>query len=288
MIYYDKKHLLEIIQAFYTLTGIRVGLLYTNTQEFFAYPDERSLFCTIVRADPEINKKCINCDLSHMEQCKKMNTSLVYTCHLGLTEVIAPLKENDTIICYFMFGQIIIDEFKEQSRLIIHNSIKEAGFDDMAIEKAIENINCVSSSKLKASIKVFEAIIMQIISTNLIKFTRMDFINHLNSFIDEHISEKIIVKDIYRYFQISRSSLYEYLKTYLDCGLSDYILNRKINYTKNLLINSKIKIGELSEKAGFSDYNYFSRVFRKKTGVSPRAFRQDKDEQEHQYVKLNS
>jgi AraC-like DNA-binding protein len=275
MIFYDKEHLLEIIQAFYTLSGIRTGLLYTNTQEFFSYPEERCLFCSMVRSKNEIDKKCMECDLLHMEKCKKLNAPIVYTCHLGLTEVIAPLKENNVIICYFMFGQIVIDEFKEQSRLLIYNNIKEAGFEDKTIHKAIDKISSVSGSKLNASVKIFEAIISRIFSTKLIKFSKMKFINHLNSFIDAHISEKILVKDIYEHLKIRRTSLYECSKNYLDCGLSEYILNRKIDCARNLLQNPAIKIGEVSEKVGFTDYNYFTRVFRSKTGISPRAYRKE-------------
>ena len=277
MIYYDKEHLLEIIQAFYTLSGIRVGLLYTNTQEFFSYPEERCLFCSIIRSNQEINKKCMECDLLHMEKCKKVNVPIVYTCHLGLTEVIAPLKENNVIICYFMFGQIILDEFKEQSRLLIYNNTKEAGFDDIILHKAIDKISCVSSSKLKASVKIFEVMISQIFSTRLIKYSKIKFVNHLNSFIDEHISEQILIKDIYDHLHIKRTSLYEHSKNYLDCGLGEYVLNRKIDYAKNLLKNQAIRIGEVSEKVGFSDYNYFTRVFRQKTGISPRAYRKSLD-----------
>jgi len=138
MIFYDKQHLLEILQAFHTLSGIRVGLLYSNTQEFLGYPDEWSLFCNIIRSNPEINKKCIDCDLMHIEKSKKMNTSIVYSCHMGLTEVIAPIKENDVIICFITIGQVIIDEFRDQSRLLIYNNIKEAGFDDNIIHNAIK------------------------------------------------------------------------------------------------------------------------------------------------------
>lgn len=277
MIYYDKEHLSELIQAFYALSGIRVGLLYANTQEFFSYPEERCSFCSIVRASQEVNKKCMECDLLHMEKCKKVNAPVIYNCHLGLTEVIAPLKEDNVIICYFMFGQIVLEEFKEQSRLEIYNNIKDAGFNEDIINKAIDKIDCVSSYKLKASVKIFEILISQIFSTKLIKFSKMKFINHLNTFIDEHISEKILVKDIYDHLKIKRTSLYECSKNYLDCGLSEYILNRKIDHAKIILKDQAVKISTVSEKVGFSDYNYFTRVFRQKTGFSPRMYRKNID-----------
>ena len=120
MIEYNEDLMKELADAFYTLSGIRMGLLDTDAHEFFAHPDERSIFCSIVRANPKINSNCIKCDLEYMQKCRKIKSSLVYTCHLGLTEVIVPIVDNDLVICYFMFGQIIIDELAEQSRKIIY------------------------------------------------------------------------------------------------------------------------------------------------------------------------
>ena len=53
-------------------------------------------------------------------------------------------------------------------------------------------------------------------------------------------------------------------------------LNRtRINYAQKLLLSRNInnyKIYEIAEMCGFTDQLYFSRVFKKMTGVSPKAF----------------
>ncbi|MCL2880086.1 MAG: PocR ligand-binding domain-containing protein [Treponema sp.] len=287
MIVYDKKHLDEIMDAFHTLSGIHVGLHYTNGMAFLSNLSGMSLFCSLIRTNPEIDKKCMDCDLQHMEECKKLNIPVVYNCHMGLTEVIVPLKENNVIICYCMFGQILIEEFKEHSRLLIYNNAKETGFDETILQNAIDKIQCVDSAKLKALVKILEIIMSQALLTKLINYPKINFLTNLNLFIDSHISENILIKDICENFHMSRSFLYTYSKKYIDCSVNEYILNRKINYMKNLLENSKLKIKELPPKIGFSDYNYFARVFRKKTGISPRAFRQGKDINPARDVKNN-
>jgi len=277
MINYDKENLYELAQAFHTLTGIRIGLLDPDAIEFFAYPPEKCLFCSIIRTNPQINKNCIRCDLEYMQKCKKMKSPIFYTCHLGLTEVIAPIKEDDIIICYFMFGQIIIDEFKEQSRSTIYDNIKNQGFDDNEIMNVINNIQCVSGAKLKATVKILDTILSYIFSTKLVTSTKIKFISRLNAYIDAHISETIHIDDLANHFNTSRTHLYELSKPYVDCGLSEYILQRKFLHAQDLLTNTKIRIIDLAEKVGFTDYNYFSRVFKKKTGLSPREYRYKKE-----------
>jgi AraC-like DNA-binding protein/ligand-binding sensor protein len=279
VIYYDEKELKRIIEAFYQVAGIKAGLYYINGQNFFTYPDSGlSPFCKIVRSDPETNQRCIDCDLLHMEECIKENAPMVYTCHLGLTEVIAPVKEDNTIIGFFMFGQFLIEESKKQTFLSIYDKVKglSVDVDDSALKNAMEKIVCVTSSKLKALVIIFEALISQIISTNVIDYSNIKFISNLNLFIDSHISESISIKNIYEHLNISRNFLYIYAKKYLDCNINEYILSRKINHAKNLLVNTKIKIKDLPDKTGFSDYHYFARIFKKLTGVSPRSYRQSR------------
>jgi AraC-like DNA-binding protein len=279
MIYYDEKELKRITEAFYQVAGIKIGLYYLNGQNFFTYPDSSlSLFCKIVRSDPEINHRCIDCDLLHMEECIKANAPSVYTCHLGLTEVVAPVKEDNTIIGFFMFGQFLIEENKKQTFSSIYDKVKgfAVDIDDSSLKNAMEKIVCVSSSKLKALVIIFEALLSQIISTNVIDYSNIKFISNLNLFIDNHISESISIKNIYEHFNISRNFLYIYAKKYLDCNINEYILSRKIKHAKNLLVNTKIKIKDLPDKTGFSDYHYFARIFKKLTGVSPRSYRQSR------------
>jgi AraC-like DNA-binding protein len=58
-----------------------------------------------------------------------------------------------------------------------------------------------------------------------------------------------------------------------------YFLNAKINQCKSLLVNSSLSIKQIAGMAGFDNQYYFSRLFKSKTGVSPRSFRSDRDYQ---------
>ena len=51
-----------------------------------------------------------------------------------------------------------------------------------------------------------------------------------------------------------------------------YILNLKLLNAEKMLKSELYSIAEVSEKCGFSDYKYFSRIFKKNYGVSPSAY----------------
>ena len=53
----------------------------------------------------------------------------------------------------------------------------------------------------------------------------------------------------------------------------DYLSRLRINRAKELLRTTNLKVAEVAYQSGFSDSHYFSTVFKKKTGLTPRQFR---------------
>ena len=56
-------------------------------------------------------------------------------------------------------------------------------------------------------------------------------------------------------------------------NLNDYIKGVRINRAKDLLLHTPMRIADVARETGFSDAQYFSVVFRQKTGLSPTEFR---------------
>lgn len=59
----------------------------------------------------------------------------------------------------------------------------------------------------------------------------------------------------------------------MDMGFSEYITNIRIEMAKKLLLETRKKINDIASGCGFQSASYFIFVFRKKTGLSPGAYR---------------
>jgi two-component system response regulator YesN len=55
---------------------------------------------------------------------------------------------------------------------------------------------------------------------------------------------------------------------------SEFIRRQKISEAKKMLLETRLHIGEISERLSFTDEYYFHRVFRIVTGVTPGTFRE--------------
>ena len=56
-------------------------------------------------------------------------------------------------------------------------------------------------------------------------------------------------------------------------NFSDYLKKIRIDNAKNMLLNTEQTVEDISYAVGYSDIKYFSRLFKKLTGVTPTEFR---------------
>lgn len=73
--------------------------------------------------------------------------------------------------------------------------------------------------------------------------------------------------------KISATNLRLLLKEELNTTFKNYLKEIRLTEVKRLLKESNLSISEIAYKCGFNDIPYFNRVFKAKTGESPKAFR---------------
>jgi AraC family L-rhamnose operon transcriptional activator RhaR/AraC family L-rhamnose operon regulatory protein RhaS len=72
---------------------------------------------------------------------------------------------------------------------------------------------------------------------------------------------------------MSGRGLRRHFKALLGRSPGDYVLHLRIEEAKRLLEAGRLGITEAGLECGFSDGNYFSRVFKAQTGLTPRQWR---------------
>ncbi len=267
------ERLRAIMQDFYTLTHMRIGLLDCDNTERLSYPGPRCAFCDFIRRNPELDARCRQCDDSFFRKCRANAAPLVYTCHAGLIELIIPIRTSNNILCYIMAGQVVDEAHADEQRHKIYEDFCHLGLDNDELRRVIGQIDCRSQQEFSASATVLESLALYFLTKRIIAPSRIRFIESLNGFIDEHLREPILIADLCRHFHVSRTRLYEQSRPYLDCSLADYVQRRRVHHAKQLLQSTDLPIAEIAAAVGFEDYNYFRRVFKQLDGRSARECR---------------
>lgn len=89
-------------------------------------------------------------------------------------------------------------------------------------------------------------------------------------YIGEHYTEKLTLAEIAEVLNISAGHLSITFKKFTGTTLSDYIADVKIGHAKELIDTHQYLMYEISDMLGFDNPYYFSKVFKKVTGISPR------------------
>lgn len=98
----------------------------------------------------------------------------------------------------------------------------------------------------------------------------------IQQYIDENLDGHMQLNEIAEKFGLSPAYLSVLFKKNMEIGFSEYVYTKKIEKAKEMLLSDDMKIYEVADALGFESAYYFSKVFKRVTGESPREFIQSK------------
>lgn len=95
----------------------------------------------------------------------------------------------------------------------------------------------------------------------------------IKAYIEEHIREKIYAEDLAALIHVNEQYLMRIFKREEGKSLTEYITERRIHIASNLLKDSEYSINFIADCVGCENYSYFTKLFKKYTGFTPREYR---------------
>lgn len=91
-------------------------------------------------------------------------------------------------------------------------------------------------------------------------------------YILEHYAEKLSLEQISKYVYLNKSYFSELFKKETGINFNDYINQVRIQKACELLSGKHYNLSQIAQNVGFSDQNYFSKIFKRIIGVSPKSY----------------
>lgn len=103
-------------------------------------------------------------------------------------------------------------------------------------------------------------------------FREVDF-RTVDSYVDDHISEPIQIEQLADLVNMSKFYFLKEFKQFTAVTPYQYIIRKKINYSKRLLSETSDSITSIALELGFNDTSHFSRTFKQHEQLTPKQFR---------------
>lgn len=141
---------------------------------------------------------------------------------------------------------------------------------------------CMSTSVTKDVLVdlTLQELLVRIIQTQTIKaldnpnsnVSKNKPINYVVEYIKNNLKDDLSLKKLSSIASMSATSFYRFFKRELGMSPLEFIVNEKMKCAKKLLKNPSIQINEVCYLSGFENANYFSRLFKKHEGVTPKQY----------------
>ena len=101
-------------------------------------------------------------------------------------------------------------------------------------------------------------------------------VKRVSRFIDENLTEPILLKDMSAVAQRSTAYFCRAFKRTFGYSPHAYLIGRRVKLAGDLMLGSDATLSEIAQASGFADQSHFCRHFRQITGQTPAAWRRER------------
>lgn len=270
---FHKKELLLLLQDFYCLTGLRAVVFDSFGMEVLSYPPELPAYCRLIRSVPNGKTGCYLCDQAACRKATRQKQTVIYPCHAGLIEVITPIQINDAVVGFLLLSHIVQGADEQGEWDYAQKCCGAYKVDADALREAYSALPRTPYPVLKSASDLLALAAAALYQKGLTRLAADSMQEKLSCYLAEHLHEELTSEALCQALSISRTGLYYLSRQTYGCGIHEQITRLRVQKAMKLLGDTSLSNAQVGQQVGFSDDNYFYRVFRKQTGLTPRQYR---------------
>ena len=220
-----------------------------------------SEFCRHIQSCPGGLEKCLAMDEAKRQEAVQTRDVVLYRCHAGAHEIVAPVFIHGKCAGFLMIGQFRVDDALPSG--------------DPGLEKFYRQLPKFTREKLTAITGLFRTLIDYISIRELAVLQSDQLRLDIDRYIAQHGHEDIRLPDMAKKLGRSVSSISQFLRRNYGTGFKELLINHRLHLAESFLrSNPEATVAEAAFAAGFQDQFYFSRLFRNRRGMTPGEFRE--------------
>lgn len=270
----EQIELITILKELHNISGFRISVHDNEFNEILAYPKELTSFCKHIQQCESGKTACLNCDKAAFDKVKETKTAYIYRCPFGLNEAVSPLFHYGMLSGYLMMGQTLDNDIN--SKEYVSRAAAAYCDENGKLKSCIDKIPISTEDKIASCITIMKICADYITINNRFKANEKDLASKVKQYLHQHYHENITLDLLSTIFYCSKSTLTTCFKATYKTTIMNCLNKIRVNKAVELLSNPKLSIKNIALSCGFTDQNYFTKVFQKETRFTPRDFRANK------------
>lgn len=219
-----------------------------------------SEFCRHIQSCPGGLAKCEAMDAAKQAEAINKRDVILYRCHAGAHEIVAPVFLHGKCAGFLMIGQFRVDE------------TLPAGNGEL--DNFYQQLPRFSNEKLAAITGLFKTLIDYISIRELAVLQSDQLRLDIDRYISRHGHEDIKLPDMAKKLGRSVSSISQFLRRNYGTGFKELLIAHRLHLAESFWkAHPEGTVAEAAFAAGFQDQFYFSRLFRQRKGMTPGEYR---------------
>lgn len=263
--------LMTVLKELYHISGFRISVYDTERNELAAYPAESGPFCRLVKENEKTAHFCKLNDARAFDKVKETNQVYLYKCSFGLYDAVAPLYSFGKLVGYLMMGQTL--DSLNSSRSYAFQKAAPYFTDRKQLTEAVEQTPMREKEMILSCLSIMTICAEYITLTNRLESGGSELSEAVRQYIDRHFAEPLTVSQLCARFFCSRSTLLARFSKNQHTTINAYLTEVRLSHAREMLLHTARPVREIAEACGFSNQNYFTKVFTRANGCTPTQFR---------------
>ena len=278
----DHIELITVLLELHQVSGLRLSMHDVSFREMAAWPAEKCAFCAELQRNPTALAKCLQSDREAFAAAQSSDRLYRYRCAFGLDEVVAPVYSFGKLIGYLMMGQTLCRP--AGNREAVRRAAMPYAVDPAALARALDDMALRDPEQMLSCARIMDICAKYISLSNRFNPEKAELAPAIRAYIYAHYAEPLSINQLKTHFFCSRATLINAYRSRYGESINGCITRVRLEHARERLVYSRSTIKEIASACGFSNQNYFSKVFLKETQKTPTQFRREawaKEEQNH-------
>ena len=263
---YDTEQINKILKNLYLVTGLSYAF-YKEGKDFSIIANverEGDEFCKRINSTNRGMELCRCSDIALLSECREKGRPVSHICHAGVKDTVVPIRKDGVIAGFVVIGRIRTEEafFDYAPKLSWLGDSKEA------LDERYSRLAYFSEEQMSGLIEL----VSKIVFDSAVMIEHDDLAKEAEEYIRNNLSSDLSVSALCRRLFISKNGLYNLFRETFGVTVNEYVTERRLERARELILEGE-SISTSADAVGIGNYKYFSRVFKKHTGISPTEYR---------------